>query len=98
MEGLCDRQSWLFLRLSAKKMRSETGIFAKRRSLPLFMNPPISENAERFLKGTVLKEHLAEKFQFSGGSACSGFPRNLSIDSLYGPIEKGNEEVAEFPL
>ena len=50
------------------------------------------------LKGTVLKEHLAETFQFSGGSACWRFPRNLSIDSLYGPIEKDNEGIAERAL
>jgi len=98
MEGLCDRQRWLLLRLSAKKMRSETGIFTKRHSRPLPMNPPISDNAERFLKGTVLKEYLAETFQFSGGSACSRFPRDLSIDSLYGPIEKDNERIAERTL
>ena len=97
MEGLCDRQRWLFLRLTAKKMRSETSIFTKRHSLPLLMSP-ISDNAERFLKGTVLKEHLAETFQFSGGSACSRFPRNLSIDSLYGAIEKDNEGIAERAL
>lgn len=59
---------------------------------------PISDNTERFLKGTVLKEHLAETFQFSGGSACWRFPRNLSIDSLYGPIEKDNEGIAERAL
>lgn len=61
------------------------------------MNPPIPDNAERFLKGTVLKEHLAETFQFSGGSACSRL-LNLSIDSLYGSIEKDNEGIAEHPL
>ena len=94
MEGLCDRQRWLFLRLSAKKMRSETSIFTRRHSLALLMSP-ISDNAERLLKGTVLKEHLAETFQFSGSSACWRFPRNLSIDSLYGPIEKDNEGIAE---
>ena len=62
MEGLCGRRRWRFLRVSAKAVPPETGIFTKRRFLLWLLNPVISENAARFLRGTVLEQPPAEMF------------------------------------